>query len=118
MVQLLEMREPGLWAQVNLARFIKFKHEVLHLGCSNRQSQYKWGVNRARPCKEGLAVLLGGSWVSQHCALSPNSQLCSALHHRQHGLQVGGGFISVILSLCAVRSHLEFCIQVWSPWYR
>ena len=47
---------------------------------------------------------------------SPDSQSYPGLHPEQHGQQGEGGDPAPLL--CALRPHLEHCVQMGSPQYR
>ena len=48
------------------------------------------------------------------CPHSPESQPYFGLHPKKRGQQGKGGDLAPVVG----RSHLEYCIQMWSPQYR
>ncbi|KAJ7416725.1 hypothetical protein WISP_69166 [Willisornis vidua] len=113
---------PGLenCARGNFTRFNKTKYKVLHLGLGNPQYQYRPGDEQIEnsPSEKDLVVLVDERLdVTGQCALSDQKASCildcikSSVANRPRE-----GTLSLYSAL--VRSHLECCIQLWSPQHR
>ena len=107
-------------AQENIMRFNKAKRKFLLLGCSNLHYQYKLEEERIEYnlAEENLGVLMDGK-------LDMSQQFVLAAQKANYIIGCIKGSMArrskvVILLLYSVlmRSHLEYCIQMWSPQYR
>lgn len=62
------------WAHINLRKFSKTKHEILHLGQSNPQYKTDW---RIKPCIEDLGTAVDEKMdVSWKCAVATQKGNC------------------------------------------
>jgi len=102
------------WTCVNLMRFNQAKYEVLHMGHSNPQCQYRLrdaGIESS-PVDKDLGVLVDEKLdMSHQCALA--GQLYPGLQEEKHVQQVKGGDSSPLL--CSGETPPGFLCPALEP---
>jgi len=109
------------WAHTNLMKFNKAKYEVLHQGRDNPKHKYRLGGGwiESSPEEKDCRMLIYKKLNMTHqCALAAQeSQPYPGLHQKQCvSSRSREGILPLYSAL--VRSHLESCIQLWSPRHR
>ena len=103
------------WACVNLMRFNIAKCKVLHLCQSNPRYVYRLGEKplESRPAEKELGVLVDDKEPTA-CSCSSEGQWYPGFQQKR-----GGQKEQIVPFYTALmRTHLEYCVQVWGPQYR
>ncbi|KFZ54324.1 hypothetical protein N321_07710, partial [Antrostomus carolinensis] len=109
------------WACANLMKFNKAKCKVLHLGRGNPKYKYRLGDEWLGTSSEekdlGVVVdqKLNMSWQYALATQKANNRILGCTKR-----SVSSRSREVILPLYSslIRSHLEYCVQFWSPQHK
>lgn len=100
-------------------KFNRPKYQVLHTGWGNPKIYCRLGkVIETTPAGKEFRVLIDEKLkVSQQCAPSAQTaQKCPGLHQREVVSRLRE--VIFLLYSALMRTHLECCIQPWSPWHK
>ncbi|KAJ7425498.1 hypothetical protein BTVI_02713 [Pitangus sulphuratus] len=108
------------WACANLMKFNKAQFKVLHLDWSSLKHKYRLGGEwiECSPGENNLGVLVDEKLdMTGQCACAAQKSKCILGCIKRN---VASRSREVILSLYSalVRSHLEYCMQLWGPYHK
>ena len=105
---------------MNRMKFTRAKCMVLHVGRGNPKHKYRLGRERlaSSPEEKDLGVLVDEKLnITQQCALAAQkaSRILGYIKRRVAS-RPREGILPLYSTL--VRSHLEYCVQLWSPQHK
>ncbi|KAK4814970.1 hypothetical protein QYF61_007875 [Mycteria americana] len=102
------------WAHVNLMKFNKAKHKILHMGRGNPKHKYRLGREwiESSPEEKDLGVL-----VDEKLNVTSNKANLILVCIKRSMTRRSREVILPLYSTL-VRPHLEYCIQLWGPQHK
>ncbi|CAM4404676.1 unnamed protein product [Lepidochelys olivacea] len=108
------------WSNSNRMKFNSEKCKVMHLGINNKNSSYELGMHQLEITEEekDLGVLVAHRMtMSRQCDMAMK-KANAVLGCIRRGISSRDKKVLVPLYKALVRSHLEYCVQFWSPMFK
>ncbi|CAM4380368.1 unnamed protein product [Caretta caretta] len=108
------------WSNSNRMKFNSEKCKDMHLGINNKNFSYNLGTHQLEVTEEekDLGVLIDHRMtMSRQCDMAVK-KANAVLGCSRRGISSRDKEVLVLLYKALVRSHLEYCVQFWSPMFK
>ncbi|CAM5076373.1 unnamed protein product [Eretmochelys imbricata] len=108
------------WSNSNRMKFNSEKYKDMHLGINNKNFSYNLGTHQLEVTEEekDLGVLVDHRMtMSRQCDIAVK-KANAVLGCSRRGISSRDKEVLVLLYKALVRSHLEYCVQFWSPMFK